>query len=144
VIRHENATFLSGLSPEFTEMRNESDIRKIRFDSGTLPDILQSISLVIKCGTRECVTRIDGFDEVGYRQTELGTATVIIRVTPVDDTWAIGFDVNGTNIPVDVLYTCDVITPERARLRLALGPHAQQFAKERFLSDTVRLFTRVI
>jgi hypothetical protein len=99
---------------------------------------------VIKCGARECVTRIEGFDEVGYRQTEFGNATVVIRVTPVDEKWTIEFEVNGTDIPVDVLYTCDVITPERAMLRWSLKPNVQQFAKERFLADTVRLFSRVV
>jgi hypothetical protein len=43
---------------------------------------------------------------------------------------------------VDILFTSFEVTPERKSFRGELGEAVKQFAKERFLSDTVFLMTR--
>jgi hypothetical protein len=128
--------------PTFSELSVNGPIRHIRFDSGPLAPDTESVALVVKCGSDRCVESIERFPEFTYRATPLGPNTVIVRITPVFVRQTLDIWLRGDGVAVDVLYTSQRVSPERSRLRAALGPHVCEFAKERFLSDDIEFFNR--
>jgi hypothetical protein len=130
--------------PTFSVVSTPGPFRQIHFDSGPLSDGIESVSLVVKCGDHECIERIEGFPEFRYRETSFGPFTAIVRFTPVLDRQTMDIWLTRFNISIDILYTSQAVSPERAKLRKSLGRHVCSFAKERFLADDVELFTNEV